>query len=41
MLHDSRFANATQILLCKVNRRKVENMKNELFNTHIPVFDIC
>ncbi len=31
-----RFANATQILLCNSNRNKLEIMKNEPNNTHIP-----
>ena len=35
MFHD-RFAKATLILLCKSNQYKLENMKNEPNNTHIP-----
>ena len=31
-----RFANATPILMCNSNRNKLEIMKNEPNNTHIP-----
>ena len=31
-----RFANATQVLLCIINRLKLETMKNEPNNIYIP-----
>ena len=33
---DYRYANATKNLMCKFNRYKLENVKNELINTHMP-----
>lgn len=35
MLH-SRFANEAQVLVCELNRVKLENMKNQPNNTYIP-----
>jgi hypothetical protein len=31
-----RFANTTRVMLCKYNKYKLENMKNEPNNSHIP-----
>ena len=33
-----KFACATQVLLCKYNRYKLENIENEPNDTHIPYF---
>ena len=35
-----RVANATQVLLCKSNRQKLENMEKESNDTHVPLSSV-